>query len=199
LYGLGQWIFSACRVSPAGAFRLRRPRHRHTDIRINGVGHKRRKTMRDSALESRFFAKVRKSSTSECWEWTGACRNRGYGAIKIAGRHEQAHRVAYLLYVGEIPAGMFVLHRCDNRKCVKPAHLFLGTHADNMRDMHQKGRNVPPRGAQQWASKLSPERVAAIRADGRPSFVIAREHGVHPSTVSRIRRGELWGTSGAIP
>lgn len=90
----------------------------------------------------RFLTKVCKSdfSAAECWVWTAACDRYGYGQFAVAGRRLGAHRVSYVLHFGEIPAGLWVLHRCDNPRCVNPGHLFLGTAKDNTRDAMQKGR-----------------------------------------------------------
>lgn len=79
--------------------------------------------------------------TSGCWEWAGARSNEGYGQLRNGQRGSlQAHRVSWTIHFGEIPDGMFVLHHCDNRPCVRPDHLFLGTQADNLHDMYSKGR-----------------------------------------------------------
>lgn len=77
-----------------------------------------------------------------CWEWQASSRNsRGYGAIGVNSHPQLAHRVAWEVWNGPIPEGMHVLHRCDNRRCIRPDHLFLGTHLDNMRDAVAKGRS----------------------------------------------------------
>jgi hypothetical protein len=94
-------------------------------------------------LPDRFWPKVDKRGEDECWEWQGS-RSRGYGRILIGGakgRPYQAHRIAWELTVGHrLPDSIMVLHRCDNPPCVNPAHLFLGTQLDNMRDCAAKGR-----------------------------------------------------------
>jgi len=92
----------------------------------------------------RFFDKVDK--TNNCWVWTAGSRGKtGYGAIKINGKVVDAHRLSYELHSGEIPIGMYVCHTCDNRKCVNPEHLFLGSPKDNWQDAFNKGRIVTPK------------------------------------------------------
>ena len=94
--------------------------------------------MFDQSVADRFWAKVAKGDG--CWEWQGAMANR-YGAFKLAGRQIGAHRLALQLGGEEdIPSGMVVCHRCDNPRCVRPDHLFVGTRSDNSQDMSRKGR-----------------------------------------------------------
>ena len=86
------------------------------------------------------MAKHTAARPNGCQEWTGSHDRKGYGRIKANGKNQAAHRVAWELAFGAIPDGLFVLHRCDNPPCVKPAHLFLGTNAVNMADCVAKGR-----------------------------------------------------------
>lgn len=141
-------------------------------------------------LRERFDAKVRKTRTY--WVWTGALIPKGYGMIGSEGQRKLAHRVSYELFIGPIPEGIFVLHRCDNRQCVNPKHLFLGTNSDNMQDMIKKGRARHQRGEQCSFSRLNAALVQSIRSDPRTSDAIAKQIGVNPSTVERVRRRETW-------
>ena len=89
----------------------------------------------------RFFDKVGITANKNCcWEWISSKNNSGYGNFSVNGVTNRAHRVSYFIFNKNIPQGMCVLHKCDNRSCVNPNHLFLGTHKDNMCDMDTKGR-----------------------------------------------------------
>ena len=91
-------------------------------------------------LEERFWEKVNK--TIDCWEWIGAIDRHGYGKFSIKYKKYIAHRISWELHNGKIPKGICVLHRCDNRKCMNPEHLWLGTQQDNSDDMIRKGRSA---------------------------------------------------------
>jgi hypothetical protein len=93
-------------------------------------------------MSERFYRKVRQEGEGGCHVWTGAHNVWGYGRLKIGGKMYSAHRVAWEFTNGPIPGGLFVLHRCDNRHCVNPEHLFLGTQLDNVHDMHAKNRQA---------------------------------------------------------
>lgn len=116
-------------------------------------------------IEERFWPKVEKTET--CWNWTASCTGFGHGQISYNGRPRGAHIVSYELVYGAIPSGLCVLHRCDNPRCVRPEHLFLGTRGDNVRDMHRKKR---------WHY---------VRAgDGRKRVPTGRPKGVQPTPPS---------------
>lgn len=145
-----------------------------------------------------FHVKVDKSAGARaCWPWTASCNQKGYGIFTVrrnghatgGGAHRFAWREAHNKAV---PAGLCVLHRCDNPPCCNPRHLFLGTHADNGRDKAQKGRAFRHVGKLNGRAKLGPAIVRAIRADRRSQDVIAQVYGVHQTTISRVKRGDTW-------
>jgi hypothetical protein len=154
-----------------------------------------------------FWAKVsRPQNPDACWEWTAALKEDGYGSCLYLGE-QLAHRVSYKIWHGEIPEGLCVLHKCDNRRCVNPKHLFLGTRAENNKDRDSKGRTARgdksasrlhpetrPRGEKHKMSKLSNKQVAEIRAlyaTGKYSHrSLGETYGVSHSNIGHILRIE---------
>ena len=146
------------------------------------------------SLRSRILQKITINSNG-CWEWEGAVGSNGYGEIRIkngrsGGKRVSAHRAAYEAFIGAIPDGLSVLHTCDNRACVNPAHLFLGSPADNSRDMVDKGRSA--RGERQAGARLSKAQVVEIKQSKAPLKHFAEKFGVHIGTVSKVRTGHNW-------
>ena len=142
--------------------------------------------------KDRFWRHVEK--TRDCWPWTGGVGHNGYGNFSRGRKRDgqvRAHRFSWEMHFGPIPVGMFVCHHCDNPACVKPDHLFLGTHADNMRDAVRKDRTShEPKNL-----KLTRGDVAEIRerlAMGQSQRRIARAFDVSQSNIGKIHRGETW-------
>ena len=145
--------------------------------------------------EEKFWAHVVKSDG--CWRWAGSLATAGYGRINLGGGvRVLAHRHSYELHFGELPDGLFVCHRCDNRACVNPAHLFLGTCADNNADAAAKGRLRGQPGEANCRAKLTPDDVRRIRqrkAGGERAADLAQEYGVTPAAVYHLVRRLTWG------
>lgn len=148
--------------------------------------------MHTGSLEDRLRFHGWTVTPTGCWEWNKG-RNHGYGVLGYGGKTLLAHRAAYETWVGPIPDGKLVRHRCDNEPCINPAHLRLGTIADNMRDLAERGD--PPRGSKHPLSKLSEEDVVQMRdqyGTGHSVADLARRYGVSARSVGRIVRGERW-------
>ena len=162
-----------------------------------------------------FWARLVTNNTG-CREWVGARSNNGYGNVAVGGTTWKAHRLAWTLFNGPIPDGLYVCHRCDNPPCCNPDHLFLGTPKQNQEDMHSKGRFRTARRVAGWRvasatlsrprpeyrgsnnpnARLSRDDVQTIReryaSGGVSQAKIAAEYGVSQSVVSTIVRRKAW-------
>jgi hypothetical protein len=159
-----------------------------------------------SDLQIKLVDRIEIGTRSDCWEWQRGLARSGYGNVwEDGGTSHLAHRVSYELFVGD-PKGFCVCHKCDNRKCCNPSHLFLGTHADNVADRVAKGRCADVAGERNPRRKLSERDVAAIREIHRrfpPSrkrkamgfgvhVFLGRWFGVTTSEISHIHQERSW-------
>lgn len=144
--------------------------------------------------QRRFWSKVTFGYRDHnCWLWTGCLGRGGYGVFRWCGLNLRAHRVAWEVERGPVPSGLQVLHRCDRPGCVNPAHLFLGTDADNMRDRDRKDRG--PRGRRNGRARLTEDAIRDIRTrvdGGQPQRHVADLYGVGKTTIGQIARRETW-------
>lgn len=144
----------------------------------------------DDDVARALWAKVDKSAgPTACWPWTRSKRWDGYGRVNVHARQTMSHRVAWEVTHGPIPAGLTVLHTCDNPPCCNPAHLRLGTHAENMADCSNKGRASKP------GAKLTPEQVREIKAlkgKVKNAVPLTRKYGVGNGAICAIWRGDTW-------
>lgn len=150
-------------------------------------------------IADRLWLRTDKSSGPEsCWPFMGARNPLGYGVIGRSGRRagtEKAHRVAYVAFFGAIPEGDIVRHKCDNPSCVNPAHLELGSHADNAMDRESRGRGNQARGESSGSSILTADKVLKIRKmckDGASFSEAAKTFGVAKSTAQAIVQNHTW-------
>lgn len=168
-------------------------------------------------VESRFWARVDRNGPvpshqpelGPCWVWTGAkSRKSGYGSIDVDGKSERTHRLAWKLEHGQIVGGLWVLHHCDHRPCVRVSHLYLGTVKDNTQDMvdrhrtttgDRNGSRLHPeslhRGEQSHLAKLTGDAVRSIRrqyADGNSLRALGRLYGVSDETISHVVKRRTW-------
>ena len=144
----------------------------------------------------RFIEKIEICGPDECWEWLASTNADGYGQLKVNGKVEKAHRLAWEFWRGPIPDGLCVLHHCDNPPCCNPRDLWLGTKADNAHDRDTKGRRVPPAGELNGRAKLTARQVATIYrrfyAGGVTKRALGLEYGVSDTQVRDITNGKSW-------
>ncbi len=142
-----------------------------------------------NTIADRFWSKVDRRHNTECWLWTAHRNNDGYGNFRFKGKIEKAHRVAWFLRFGVMPP-LHALHYCDNRACVNPAHLFTGTHQDNMTDRMAKGRQA--KGKKNGLSKLTDDVVREIRNSKESQRKLAARFGVSSTTIRLARNRKTW-------
>lgn len=151
----------------------------------------------DPFVMRRFLCSCDNSSDDDCWDWKGLVNSNGYGRFSLNDRHQLAHRVSFEIFIGQIPQGKVVCHSCDNRLCVNPKHLWLGTQAENITDAVRKGRNFSPdtRAEKNGNKKLDWDSVRQIRSmfrSGSKRYLIAQSFGVASSTVGEIIANKTW-------
>lgn len=147
--------------------------------------------------DRRFWARVDRRGPAECWPWTGATGNKGYGVVRRHGKLTPASRHAYELTHGRLSApSVQVCHSCDNPPCCNPAHLFAGTATQNEQDKIAKGRNRKAVGERAPTAKLTEDQVRAIRAEhaagGISQSELARRYGVRSGTLRNVVLGISW-------
>lgn len=141
--------------------------------------------------EASFWSMVKVNWVSGCWEWTSTnTTGMGYGRFKLGNKKASANRVAYAIAYGYVPNDKFVCHKCDNPSCVNPAHLFLGSPAENAADRVSKSRQA--KGAKAGGAILDDDKVRLILNDERTHLEIAKEYGVAKSTIGKIKSGVNW-------
>lgn len=175
------------------------------DVPRNGM---RPETLRERLLRQREF------DTTECWNWTGQRTQSGYGVTSWNGKHVRAHRASYAVFIGTIEPGMLVCHRCDNPLCINPDHLFIGSPADNVRDMKDKGRGKhanglaaarlkSPKGEQHWRAVLTETDVLQLRELKRQGATIrelSQRFNVSKFAAQAASVGTTWShLPGAVP
>jgi len=180
-------------------------KEKHTPLRLEDLeglcDHQRRLLLLERMASSvegraRFWAKTEKKGKDDCWEWQGWINRYGYYAIRLTrtkAMNFEAHRISYFLTHGQLPENMVVCHTCDNRICVNPSHLFLGTYQDNSSDMVRKGRQVI--GENVKGAKLSETSVREIRKllkDGVTKYRISKIFGVSPETITFVQKRATW-------
>lgn len=151
------------------------------------------------SIKERFLSHVNiPENSNNCWEWNGAKFQSGYGKFTIKHKQYRAHRVSYALFVDMISDNLLVCHSCDNKLCVNPNHLWLGTTQDNTRDKVKKNRQThvgAPKGEKHGQHKLTKTDVYQIRElieQGHTNIEIAKIFEVSNSTISDIKLGKRW-------
>lgn len=164
--------------------------NRYTPKFIRGHSNRTRK-IKPFDVEKAFWNRVYKRAENECWDWEGYLMPNGYGQLKVKERNVYAHRFSFKLHFGFLPDHLLVCHKCDNRNCVNPNHLFLGTHKENTRDMDLKGRRVTKPGTQK-ITRTDAKQIRALSKDGIHVNMIAEKYKLKPCTIRNIIAGRIW-------
>jgi predicted XRE-type DNA-binding protein len=138
----------------------------------------------------RFWNKVNITSDDECWNWTASTKTNGYGQFKCNNQTYRTHRFAWMITQGYIPEGLLICHRCDNRLCCNPNHLFVGTHTDNMQDRAIKNRRSKLR--RTHSIKLTDDQIREIRKSKLKQKDIAKRFDISQGQVSKILNRKRW-------
>lgn len=148
--------------------------------------------IKDSDIK-RFWEKVDRSAGDDgCWLWTAGKKRKGYGVFSLKSKDRTAHRVSWAIHTGSIPDDLHCLHRCDCPPCVNPAHLFLGTNADNVADKTAKNRQV--KGESSTKAKLTEKQVIEIRLNAGKSTAVelAKQYGVTSAVIRKVITRDTW-------
>ena len=145
----------------------------------------------------RFWAKVEKKGENDCWEWTAAKNEKGYGLIRIEGKNIKAHRVSLQIKINrEIGEGLVTKHSCDNRGCVNPQHLTEGTQSENIKEAYERGRISVRKGSEIGNSKLTETEILEIREICKEGLLTQKEiaelYGICSRNVSHIVNRQTW-------
>lgn len=155
--------------------------------------------MADAFIVTRFLsmADIKDFNHEECWQWKGPFNSNGYGRFSVESKNVLAHRFSFEMFYREIPNGMNVCHKCDQRNCINPNHLWLGTQSENLKDAAKKGRMFKPntKAHRNGNTTLTWDKVKAIRSmheNGLEKYKIAKIFDVSPSTIGNITNNETW-------
>lgn len=146
-------------------------------------------------INLRFWNKARIAGRDDCWEWLRSKDSGGYGMVGVSGKNVKAHRVSWMLTHGEIPEGKCILHKCDNRLCINPRHLFVGTQQENIRDMVSKKRQHHPVGERNPKAKLTEcdvRKIIQMKSTGMTNIRIALHFGVSESMIEFVIKRKCW-------
>lgn len=189
-------IIKQCKICGKEFLSWRYKKRKYCSRKCSGISRRSNGNPGYRPAEERFWEKVDKTPghgpSGDCWIWTGFVHKSGYGYFYFLKKRWEVHRFSYVLHFGDIPSGMCICHNCDNRRCVNPDHLSVGTHRDNTKDKINKGRAYYLRGEESPGALLTEQEVMAIRESGKKQIEIAKEYGVTQAAISLIRCRKTW-------